>query len=136
MGMSAHPIVFYDGKCGLCNRAVRFILRHDKKGKIHFATLQSELGQRAQNAVARLRNPSDSVILFEDEKYYTESAAALRIAARLDGPWRWLRFLKIVPSVLRNAVYRFIAKHRYQWFGRNEACMLPTPELQQRFIGS
>jgi predicted DCC family thiol-disulfide oxidoreductase YuxK len=132
--MQEHPIVFYDGSCGLCNRAVRFIIRHDRRGKIRFATLQSGLGEKARAEVQRRGWPSDSVIFFEGGEYYTESAAVLRIAAWLDGGWSWLRFLHIVPAFLRDAAYRFVSKHRYQWFGKQAQCALPTPEWRSRFI--
>jgi predicted DCC family thiol-disulfide oxidoreductase YuxK len=129
------PIVYYDGVCGLCNRAVAFIIRHDREGKIHFATLQSTEGEKASAAVLRQSGKTtDSVIFEECGKYYTGSDAVVHIAAWLDGPWKWLRFLKVVPRFIREGLYRFVSRHRYRWFGKRDTCELPAPELRSRFI--
>ena len=76
----------------------------------------------------------DSVTLLEDGQAYVESDAALRIAAHLGAPWKWLTLGRALPPWLRNRIYRFIARHRYQWFGRKEVCWLPTPDLAARFL--
>ena len=76
----------------------------------------------------------DSVVLIEDGKAYTHSAGALRVARHLRAPWRWLRVFWIVPRPLRDAVYRWFARHRYRWFGKTDACRVPTPELRARFL--
>lgn len=129
------PILFFDGVCNLCNRAVQFVIRHDRKGKVRFASLQSAAGLQARAAIrAQLGRVPDSLILLDGGKYYTESDAALRLAALLDGPWRALKGLMILPAFLRNALYRFIARHRYNWFGKRKECMVPTPELKARFL--
>ena len=133
--MSTGPILFFDGVRNLCNGAVQFVIRHDKKGRVRFASLQSGSGQQAMDEVsATTGSVPDSLILFENGMYYTESDAALRLAAYLDGGWSALRHLWIFPRFVRDAVYKLIARYRYRMFGKREACMLPTPELKQRFL--
>ncbi len=128
-------VLFFDGGCNLCNSAVQFVIRHDKEGKIRFASLQSESGKAATAAVlAQKGHVPDSLIFLEKGYYYTESDAALRVAAYLDGGWKGLRHLRNFPRFLRNAVYRLVARMRYKVFGKRDACMLPTAELRQRFL--
>jgi len=129
------PLVLYDGQCGLCNHSVQMILRHDRRGRFRFAALQSELGQAL---LARHGLPAaemDSVVLIDGGEAYTRSRAALRVAGRMDAPWPLLRALTIVPRPLRDVVYDWVARNRYRWFGRTDACMLPPPEVRARFLG-
>ena len=129
------PVLFFDGVCNLCNGAVQFIIKHDQKGKIHFASLQSSAGKAAIVAVLKSKGSvPDSLIFLEGETYYTESDAALRVALYLDGGWKALRHLGIFPRFLRDAVYRLVARSRYWMFGKRDACMIPTPELTKRFL--
>jgi len=129
------PVLFFDGVCNLCNHAVQFIIRHDHSGKVRFAPLQSAAGERARKAVEqKLGYLPDSLILYDQGKYDTQSAAALNVTRYLDGGWPMLRALMAIPSFIRNPVYRFIAAKRYQWFGKQDSCMMPTPDLQRRFL--
>lgn len=133
--MSPQPILFFDGVCNLCNAAVQFVIRHDREGKVRFASLQSAAGAAARAAVlSQIGRVPDSLILFENGQYYTESDAALCLAAHLDGGWKALRHLRLFPRFLRNAVYRLVAANRYRVFGKKDACMIPTPELRGRFL--
>ncbi len=128
------PLLFFDGECNLCNAAVQFIIRHDKRGRVSFAPLQSEKGKAALAAVlSKYGTVPDSLILQEGTTYLSGSDAALRAASYLDGGWKAFAWLRIFPAFLRNAVYRLVARNRYRWFGRREACMIPTPELRRRF---
>ena len=132
----AGDIVLYDGMCGLCSRAVRFIARHDGRGQFRFAALQSGVGQALLSGATDLpaRLP-DSVILVEaDGAVRVESEAALRIAANLDGPVRHLARLRVVPRPVRDAVYRLVARTRYRIFGRHDVCEIPPPWLRERFL--
>ena len=110
---------------------MQFVIRHDENVRFRFASLQSEAGQRlrAEHGVK-----VDSMVLIEDGRAYVESEAALRIARHLGAPWNWLRFAAFVPISWRNTIYRQIARHRYQWFGKRDVCWLPTPELASRFL--
>ncbi|MBT9391544.1 thiol-disulfide oxidoreductase DCC family protein [Hymenobacter sp. NST-14] len=135
--MPASPsIILFDGVCNLCNGFVQFVLKHDAAGRFRFAALQSEAGQALLREYG-LPTPAepDSVVLVAEGRPYTHSAAALGILARLNGRWAALaRVGQWLPRPLRDAGYRFIARNRYRWFGRQEACWLPTPELQARFL--
>lgn len=127
-------VILFDGVCNFCNGAVNFIIERDKAGYFKFAPLQSEIGEKllAENGVDKIE--TDSVVLIEDGKVYTYSTAALRIARKLDGFWKWTYGFVIVPRFVRNFFYKLFAKYRYKMFGKQDACMLPTPEIRQRFL--
>lgn len=130
------PVILFDGVCNLCNGFVQFIIRHDAAGQFRFAALQSVAGQELLRK-HQLPMPAkpDSVVLLAEGQAYTHSAAALGILARLGGRWAALaRVGRWFPRSLRDAVYRLIARNRYRWFGRQESCWRPTPELQSRFL--
>ncbi|MDJ0365213.1 thiol-disulfide oxidoreductase DCC family protein [Hymenobacter sp. H14-R3] len=139
MATSVTATILFDGVCNLCNGFVQFIIRHDPQGRFRFAALQSETGQALLAAhgqpptAAQLASP-DSVILLEGGQLYSHSAAVLRIARRLGGPWRLAAVGGLLPQRWRDGLYRFVARHRYRWFGRQESCWLPTPELRARFL--
>ena len=127
-----NPIVLFDGVCNFCNGSVNFIIEHDKRGYFRFAPLQSEIGKEYIEKFGL--SELDSVILVEDEKVYTHSTAALKIARQLDGPWSWFYALIIIPRPVRDFFYKLFAKYRYRLFGKQDACMLPTPEIRSRFL--
>src|SRR5262245_45818562 len=134
-GEEAHPVILFDGVCNLCNGTVLFVIRRDLKARFRFATLQSATaGSLLQSVTASGEGIPDSVALIESGRLYVRSAAALRIAGRLGFPWRLLAVFLLVPRPLRDWVYDFIARHRYRWFGKREVCMVPTPELRERFL--
>jgi predicted DCC family thiol-disulfide oxidoreductase YuxK len=129
----AESVILFDGVCNLCNAWVQFVIRQDPQARFAFAPLDSE----AANELLRERRAtvtSDSIILVEKDGIYDQSTAALRIARRLAGPWSLAAVFLIVPTFLRDAVYRLIARNRYRWFGRRDVCMIPTPELRARFL--
>jgi predicted DCC family thiol-disulfide oxidoreductase YuxK len=123
-------IVFFDGVCNLCNAFVDFLMR--KKTSLKFASLQ---GKTAKELL-----PPDFTTAFPSVVYYswgkleTESTAAIRILSKLGGPYKLLKVFLIVPPFIRDSVYRFIANHRYAWFGKRETCRLPTPEERAQFL--
>ncbi|WP_151732998.1 thiol-disulfide oxidoreductase DCC family protein ['Paenibacillus yunnanensis' Narsing Rao et al. 2020] len=129
-----HMIVLIDGVCHLCQAIVRFIIPRDPHGHIRFASLQSESGRSFLKAGGLSESELSTVVVVENGRYYTESAAALRIARRLRPPWPLAYLLAAVPAPLRDAVYRLVAKNRYRWFGRDEQCLVPTAEIRQRFL--
>jgi predicted DCC family thiol-disulfide oxidoreductase YuxK len=129
------PILFFDGVCNLCNRAVQFILKYDKKKIFVFASLQSEPGKKAIAAAATAKGTSrDSVVLFYKGRYYQRSSAALKTLQLLGFPWSLTKLFYILPSAVRDSVYDFVARNRYKWFGRKEECMVPSPDLASRFL--
>lgn len=127
-------VIYFDGVCNLCNGSVQFVIKRDKAGKFRFAPLQSRAGQAilARNGLSG--EHFTSFLLSENGKLYRRSTAALRVVRRLPGAWPLLYGFIIVPPFIRNAVYDFIARNRYRWFGKKEACMVPTPELKSRFL--
>jgi predicted DCC family thiol-disulfide oxidoreductase YuxK len=135
---SAPAIILFDGVCNLCNGFVQFVIRQDPAGRFRFAALQSAAGQAVLKAhgldAATLAAEPDSVLLELDGQFYSHSDAVLLIARALGGPWRLLLAGYVLPRAWRDAAYRFVARHRYRWFGRQESCWLPTPELRARFL--
>lgn len=128
-------IVFFDGLCNLCEHSVQFIIRHDKEGYFHFASLQSAAGQQALAAIKNETGKApDSVVLLEHGRYSAGSEAAVRIARHLNGGWKLLSVFRFVPAFLREPVYRLLANNRYRLFGKKQSCWLPTPALKQRFL--
>lgn len=126
------PIILFDGVCNLCNQTVLFILKYERNQNIKFATLQSDAAKKL------LRNfkeemITDSVILVEKGKLYQQSTAALHIAKKLKY-FRFFYILIIIPTCIRDLLYRYIARNRYKWFGIKSQCMVPSSELQKRFI--
>jgi predicted DCC family thiol-disulfide oxidoreductase YuxK len=128
----ANPIILFDGVCNFCNSSVNFIIEHDKKGYFKFAPLQSEIGKSLVEKFGL--SEVDSIILVENEKAYTHSTAALKFIKHLDGIWKFAYILIIIPRPVRDFFYKLFAKNRYRLFGKKEACMLPTPEVRQRFL--
>ncbi|MDA9554824.1 thiol-disulfide oxidoreductase DCC family protein [Pelobium sp.] len=130
----AQHIILFDGVCNLCNGFVQFVIKRDKKANFKFAALQSAAAKEI--LLANQLNPQElkTVIFIRDHKVYTQSDAALQIAKGLDGLWPLAGVLLVIPKFIRNAVYQFIAKNRYRWFGEKETCMVPTPDLQNRFL--
>jgi predicted DCC family thiol-disulfide oxidoreductase YuxK len=130
-----NPIILFDGVCNLCNAWVRFVIRHDPAGVFRFAAQQSPIGQALIGDYVTGAQQLSSVILIVGDSSYTESAAVLQIFARLAPPWSWLALLRVIPRRLLDTCYRFIVRHRYQWFGRTDLCQVPSAEIRQRFIG-
>lgn len=126
-------LVLFDGVCNLCNGAVLFIIKRDKKKKFLFASLQSPIAKQKladRNSSSNL----ETIVLLSGNSCYQRSDAALEIARQLSGLWPALYVFKIVPRFIRDAVYDWIAHNRYRFFGKKDACMIPTPDLKSRFI--
>ncbi|MBC7691766.1 MAG: DUF393 domain-containing protein [Methylotenera sp.] len=129
-------LILYDGVCGLCNKSVAFILKRDRQAHFNFASLQSQFGRDAlisQKLPLELSESPESLIVIEDGRAHFKSDAALRIASHLSGAWPLLRCFRLFPIALRDFVYGVIAKNRYKWFGKLDACPLPSPEWRARF---
>lgn len=134
------PIVLYDGVCGLCNRGVQFLLKRDKRGRLQFASLQSDFAAKVLGRHGLDPKDLDTVYVVvnhdrPDEKVLARSAAVLRAWHELGGPWKLLATTsRIIPRTLRDLVYRFVATNRYRVFGKFETCMLPDPSQRSRFL--
>ncbi len=132
----ADHIALFDGHCNLCNASVDFILRRDRRKRIHFASLQSELGKALLKRSGTSDEGLDTVVYFRNGKVYKRSDASLRIAVDMGGIWSVLgRIGLAIPRPVRNAVYRWIARNRLRWFGHRETCRMPTPEERERLLG-
>ncbi|MDC7999874.1 DCC1-like thiol-disulfide oxidoreductase family protein [Aequorivita todarodis] len=129
-----HKIILFDGVCNLCNGAVTYIIKRDKRNIFKFAALQSDIGKELISKYNIDTSKVDSIILIDGEKHYEKSSAALHIAKQLSGAYPLLFGFMAVPKFIRNAVYDYIAKNRYKWFGKRESCMIPTAELQSKFL--
>ena len=127
-------VILFDGVCNLCVGFVQFVIRRDPGERFAFASLQSGVGRRLIRDHEMPGDALTSIILIEDDRYSWKSEAALRILRRLSMPWPLLYPFILVPRFIRDAVYGFIAAHRYQWFGKRDECMIPTPELKRRFL--
>ena len=126
-------MILFDGVCNLCNGFVQFVIARDPARRFRFASLQSEAGRRSLEA-AGAGNSAETVVLVEDGRAFTRSTAALRIARCLRFPWPLAFALIVVPRPLRDQVYDWVARNRYRWFGKRDVCMVPTPELRDRFL--
>ncbi len=131
----SHPVILFDGICNLCNASVQYVIKHDKKKLFRFASLQSSFGESVLKQYNLPVNTFNSFILLIDNKIYTRSTAALLVAKKLSGLIKLLYAFIIIPRFIRDAVYDIIAKNRYKWFGKKEACWVPTPELKSLFFG-
>jgi predicted DCC family thiol-disulfide oxidoreductase YuxK len=133
-------LVLYDGVCGLCNRLVAFLLRRDRHDQFRFAPLQSEFAQTLlRNHGLRPIN-FDTIVVLADfrqptERVLTRSQAALWAVSLLGGIWKLFAVAKLIPPPLREALYNFIARHRYQVFGKYAVCSLPKPRDRHKFLG-
>jgi len=128
-------IILFDGVCNLCNSAVQFIIKHDKKDVFRFVALQSDLGLEICKHIGVDQKSMDSIILYVPGiAYYYKSEAALEIASQLGSFYSLLAIFKILPSKFSNFIYDWIARNRYKWFGKKESCMIPTPELKSKFL--
>ena len=132
--MQTQQIILFDGVCNLCSGAVQFVIKHDPHAKFTFASLQSDTGKKLLEAHNLPSNQLNSFVLIQEERTYTKSTAALKVVMQLTGLIKLLYGFIIVPVFIRNAVYQLIANNRYKWFGKKEACMIPSPSLKQRFL--
>lgn len=113
---------------------VNFIIRRDRKKIFRFATLQSEAGQRMLEKWGLPKNDFDSFLLFDKGRLFQKSSAALRLYNKLPWYWKWTQFFWIFPKFIRDAVYGVIARNRYRWFGKKDECMIPSPDVKERFL--
>ena len=127
-------IVLFDGVCNLCSGFVQFVYPRDPEGKYRFASLQSDVGQALLAEHDLPTDELESIVLIEDGESYVKSAAVIQIATGLGGAYRLLSPFRYVPAAVRDRVYDFVADHRYKWFGRKDRCMMPSGDVQSRFL--
>ncbi|MGE0141807.1 MAG: thiol-disulfide oxidoreductase DCC family protein [Planctomycetota bacterium] len=135
---SVHPIVLFDGQCNLCSASVQWILRRDRRARFRFASLQSRAGSAAVAAAGHRGSIPDSLVLIDAARdrprIRFRSSAVLGIASHLGFPWSLAVVGYVIPRVLRDAAYDFIARRRLRWFGSRATCWVPTKELRSRFL--
>ncbi|WP_412465175.1 thiol-disulfide oxidoreductase DCC family protein [Flavobacterium mekongense] len=128
-------IILFDGVCNLCNASVQFVIKHDTKDLFRFIPLQSDLGQKILNHIGINRQKTDSIVLYEPGKaYYYKAEAALKIVSEFGGMYKLLNIFSLFPKFICDAIYDYIAKNRYRWYGKQDVCMMPNPELATKFL--
>jgi predicted DCC family thiol-disulfide oxidoreductase YuxK len=134
--MRGYALILFDGECGLCSRMVRFVAARDSARRFRFAPLQGEIGRLecARLGVEISADEPDSVVLTSDLHAWIRSDAVIEIARRLPWPWRAAVVLRAVPGRLRDGAYRWVARHRFRWFGKADQCAAPTPDLRERML--
>lgn len=133
--VNSKSIILFDGVCNLCNTSVNFVIDRDSRDRFLFAALQSDFAKNRLQELGYYDFTLSSVLLVEGERVYKESTAALRIAKGLGGLWPLLYIMIIIPSSLRDVVYKNIARNRYKWFGKRESCRVPEPAVLRKFVG-
>ena len=127
-------IILFDGVCNLCNSSVNFIIKNDKKQTFLFTSLQSDAAKEILLQFSSRKIDFKSILLIKNGIIYDKSTAVLLITKQLSNYYKFLYGLIIIPAFMRDFVYNFIAKHRYNWFGKEEACMIPSASLKNRFL--
>lgn len=127
-------LVLFDGVCNFCNFWIQFALKRDRQEKLKFGSLQGETAQQILPNYGIDPSILTSVIFIDKGIVYKESAAALRVCAYLDGGWKLLYAMIIIPAFIRDGIYKWIGKNRYRWFGQKETCMIPTAAQRKRFV--
>ncbi|HYT56861.1 MAG TPA: thiol-disulfide oxidoreductase DCC family protein [Verrucomicrobiae bacterium] len=128
-------LVLFDGVCNLCTASVQFIIRHDRAAIFYFAPLQSEIGREICRSQGL--DPADvqTFVLISRGRMLVRSDAAIEVVSRFGCAWKFLTVLRLIPRVARDWIYSVVARNRYRWFGRTDACMIPTPDVKVRFLG-
>jgi len=132
--LAEQNILLFDGVCILCNGFVRFLLARDKQAKFRFAPLQSAIGQKLLAEQHLSTTDLTSVVLIQNNKHYLKSKAALMVLKELGGVWKLFTVFLLVPRPIRDFLYDIVAKNRYRWFGKMDACILPNEEEKGRFL--
>jgi predicted DCC family thiol-disulfide oxidoreductase YuxK len=134
MTLPHENLILFDGVCNFCNSSVRFIIRHDKKAVFKFLPIQSALGREIYQSAGLDPDDFQTFLVFTGGRTLVRSDAALEVARQFGDAWRLLGVFRIVPKGVRDWVYSFIARRRYYWFGRRDACMVPSESVKQRFL--
>jgi predicted DCC family thiol-disulfide oxidoreductase YuxK len=128
-------LVLFDGVCNLCTASVQFIIRHDRAAIFYFAPLQSEIGREICQSQGLDPVDVQTFVLISRGRMLVRSDAAIEAISRFGGAWKFVTIFRLIPRVVRDWIYSTIARNRYRWFGRTDACMIPTPDVKVRFLG-
>ena len=126
-------IIFYDGLCAMCNRFIRILITLDKKEKFLLASLQGKNGKILQKKFSKKLHEVDSVI-FYNKQVYTKSSAVINILSELGGIYKLAYIFNIIPSFISDSIYDYIARNRFQWFGKLDKCPMPEKKNISRFL--
>lgn len=129
-----HPILFYDGACKFCDASVNRIIKIDREARIHFAALQSDIARQHLRDRPELIKDMQSLVFLDKGKIYDRTDAILQIANYLPFKWKWIKIMHLFPKRIRDYAYQLIARNRYKWFGVKNKCLIPTPDIKNRFI--
>jgi len=129
-----HPVIVFDGVCVLCSAHAQFVVRHDRAGYFRMASMQSEAGAALLKRFGLDPTDPATLILVDGDRVRTDSDAILAIWEGFGGLWRFAKVLRVVPSALRDLIYRWVARHRYRIFGKRETCWVPAPADRWRFL--
>ncbi len=132
--MAEKSIILFDGVCNVCNGFVNFLILRDEKDRFQFGSLQSPKVKELLNQYHYDADDLSTVILIEDNKFYQQSSAVLKIFRQMPGAWPLMYKFIIIPKPLRDFIYQLIARNRYTLFGRKDSCMVPTPEWRAKFM--
>ncbi|MCU0825224.1 MAG: DCC1-like thiol-disulfide oxidoreductase family protein [Leptospira sp.] len=132
--MENRKIVFFDGVCNLCTGSVQWILKRNKKKDLYFSQIGGDTYNLIQKDIPENFPTIDSILYYNGNVILVESEAILTLSKSLDFPYSLLTYLVVIPKFIRDFFYRFVAKHRYRWFGRSEFCLLPNEETNSRFL--
>ena len=129
-----YPIILFDGVCNYCNSILNYIIKHDHKKRFRFAHLQSNAGQDLLEKYGFPRDMLDSVVLIENGKAYTKTDVTIRIAPHMSGIAKFAVLMRFLPRAIRDIGYDIVARNRYKWWGKQETCIVPTPDVRERFL--
>jgi predicted DCC family thiol-disulfide oxidoreductase YuxK len=132
--MQQDNIVVFDGLCNFCSKSVEFIIKQDKKAIFRFAAIQSRTGGELIRQFGMDPNDIKTFMLVKGGKAYIRSEAVLQIVKQFQAPWRFLSVLRLIPRPVRDWAYTLFANNRYRWFGKMEKCMVPSPDINARFL--
>jgi predicted DCC family thiol-disulfide oxidoreductase YuxK len=127
------PVILFDGVCNLCNSFVNFVMDHDG-GTFRFASIQSDVGSELMRTVGLSPEDLETFVVVDGDSVYTKSTAALLVLRELGLPYSLLYPSVVLPSLVRDPIYEFVAAHRYDWFGKRDTCRIPTEETKDRFL--
>ncbi len=127
-------VILFDGVCNFCNAGVNFVIRHDKRDRFRFAPLQSPVAAALLEKAGLDQGKMDTFVLLDEGAVYVKSGAGLRVLKQLGFPWSMAWILIILPKPLRDAMYNWIVRNRYRWFGKREECMVPDAQVRRKFL--
>ena len=132
--MADKKIILFDGVCSFCNFWVKFAFHRNKKKDLFFMSLQDPRAKQLLESFEFNTTTLRSVVFLNQGKLYSQSSAAFEICRHLDGGWRLISLLLVIPTSVRDLLYNFVAQRRYQWFGKLDVCMVPSDEMKSQFL--